>query len=122
MNQITDHPLYRVHSIDTAMNSTWEFYRKRFVALFLMGLIFSLIIQYISSSINLTELQSITDINEMMNSMKDYLWPMIAVSLVSLLFTAILQYYVIYNPLDSEKNALRCAINSMRYYFPYLII
>ena len=122
MNQITDHPLYRVHSIDTAMNSIWEFYRKRFVALFLMGLIFSLIIQYISSSINLTELQSITDINEMMNSMKDYLWPMIAVSLVSLLFTAILQYYVIYNPLDSEKNALRCAINSMRYYFPYLII
>jgi len=122
MNQITDHPLYKVHSIDTAMNSIWEFYRKRFVPLFLMGLIMSLIIQYISSSINLTELQSFTDINEMMNSMRDYLWPMLAVSLVSLLFTAILQYYVIYNPLDSDKNAFSCAINSLRYYLPYLII
>jgi len=122
MNQITDHPLYKVHSIDIAMNSIWEFYRKRFVPLFLMGLIMSLIIQYISSSINLTELQSFTDINEMMNSMRDYLWPMLAVSLVSLLFTAILQYYVIYNPLDSDKNAFSCAINSLRYYLPYLII
>lgn len=122
MNQITDHPLYKLHSIDTAMNSIWDFYRKRFVPLFLMGLIMSLIIHFISSSINLTELQSMTDINEMMNSMKDYLWPMLAVSLVSLLFTAIMQYYVIYNPLDSDKNALSCAINSLRYYFPYLII
>lgn len=122
MNQITDHPLYKVHSIDTAMNSIWEFYRTRFVHLFLMGLFMSLIIHYISSSINLTELQSVTDINEMMNSMKDYLWPMLAVSMVSLLFTAILQYYVIYNPLESDKNVLRCGVNSLKYYFPYLII
>jgi hypothetical protein len=122
MYQISNHPLYRVHTIDSAMNSLWDFYRKRFIPLFVISFIMGLVLQYLSSLINISELQSITDINEIMLKLKDYLWPMLIVSVVSLLFTTILHYYVIYNPLDKENNIFRCILKSLRYFFPYLII
>jgi len=122
MDQINNHPLYRIHSIDSAMNSLWDFYKQKFVPLFIISFIMGLILQYLSTFINISELQSVTDINEIMLKLKDYVWPMILVSVVSLLFTTILNYYVIYNPLDRENNFFRCLLNSLRYFFPYLII
>lgn len=122
MEPIDKHPLYKVHTIDSAMNSIWEFYKQKFVALFIISFIMGLILQYLSTLINISELQSITDINEIMLKLRDYMWPMILVSLVTLLFTTILHYYIIYNPLSTENNFFRCLMNSLRYFVPYLII
>jgi hypothetical protein len=122
MDQINNHPLYRIHTIDSAMNSLWDFYKQKFVPLFIISFIMGLILQYLSTFINISELQSVTDINEIMLKLKDYVWPMIIVSVVSLLFTTILHYYVIYNPLDKENNIFQCILKSLRYFFPYLII
>jgi hypothetical protein len=122
MDKINNHPLYRIHTIDSAMNSLWDFYKQKFLPLFILSFIMGLVLQYLSSLINITELQSVTDINEIMLKVKDYFWPMLIISVVSLLFTTILHYYVIYNPLDRENNILQCILKSLRYFFPYLII
>ncbi len=122
MEKINDHPLYRIHTIDSAMNSLWDFYRQKFFPLFIISFIMGLVLQYLSSLINITELQAITDINEIMLKLKDFMWPILIISVISLLFTTILHYYVIYNPLDSENNIFHCILKSLRYFFPYLII
>jgi|WetSurSiteA1Bulk_404760.scaffolds.fasta_scaffold00256_8 hypothetical protein len=122
MEQINHHPLYRVHTIDSAMNSLWDFYRKKFIPLFLTSFVMGLLLQYLSTLINLNEIQSITTLDEMMVKLREYLWPMIIVSVISLLFTTVLQYYIIYNPLDPENNILRSALKSLRYFVLYMII
>jgi hypothetical protein len=123
MDQISSHPLYKMHNIDSAINSLWNFYLKKFIPLFSMAFVMGLILQYISSliKIDMTDYQTL-DIDQMMLSLRQYIWPMLIVSLTGLLFTTILQYYVIYNPLDPENSILTCTIKSLRYYLPYLII
>jgi len=122
MEPITSHPLYKAHTIDSAMDSLWSFYKRKFVPLFLMSFVMGLALQFLSSTINMTELQSMTDINEIMNKMKDLLLPMLIISLVSLLFSTVVQYYIIYNPLDPENNVFRCIISSLKYFIPYVIV
>ena len=48
--------------------------------------------------------------------------PILIISLINLLFTTILQYYIIYNPLDSENNIFVSVLKSLKYFIPYLII
>jgi hypothetical protein len=122
MDQFDKHPLYRRHNIDTAMNSLWEFYKKKFIPLFIMSLVMSLAIQYASSLVNLKELSSITDPMILFEKIKELLLPILIISLINLLFTTILQYYVIYNPIDGENTILVSILRSLRYFIPYLII
>lgn len=122
MDQISNHPLYKVHNIDSAMTSLWDFYKKKFAGLFIISLVMALISQYLSLKIDLSELQTITDPQDILLKMKDFIWPMIIISVISLFFSTILHYYVIYNPLDEDNNIVRCAVKSLRYFIPYLII
>ncbi len=85
MDHISSHPLYKVHTIDSAMSSLWDFYRKHFLPLFATSFVMGLILQYLSTLVNITELQSLTDVNEIMAKLKDYIWPMLIVSLCGLL-------------------------------------
>ncbi len=116
MDQINNHPLYKVHTIDSAMDSLWNFYKQKFLSLFLTSFVMGLVLQYISALVDINEIQSITTIDEMMLKVRDYIWPMLIISVVSLLFTTILHYYIIYNPLDAEINIFRSAMQSLRYF------
>lgn len=122
MDQLSNHPLYRRHNIDTAMNSLWDFYKRNFPVLFITSLVMSLAVQYGTSLLNLQDLQTTTDPLLLLEKVKDFLVPMLILSLVSLLFSAILQYYIIYKPLDQEINIFVSVLKAMRYYIPYLII
>jgi len=122
MEQINNHPLYRRHNIDSAMSSLWEFYKARFLALFIISFVMSLVIQYASTMVNFKELQTITDPLQMLEAIKGFIGPILLISLINLLFTTILQYYIIYNPLDSENNIVAAALRSLKYFIPYLII
>jgi hypothetical protein len=123
MDQISNHPLYKAHTIDSAMSSIWEFYTKKFISLFLISLVMGLVLQYLSSliKIDIGDYQTF-DINDMMLKLKEFMWPMLIVSVAGLLFTTILHYYVIFNPLDPENNIFRCTIKSLRYFIPYILI
>ncbi len=103
MDQLRNHPLYQKHTIDSAMNSLWGFYKKNFLTLFLTSFVMSLIIQYISSRLNINDLQNIKDPKEILEKVKEFIWPIVLLSLVSLVFSLIIHYYVIYNPVDVKK-------------------
>ncbi len=120
MDQFSNHPLYRKHNIDSAMSSIWEFYKSKFLSLFIISLAMSLVIQYASTMVNMKELQTITDPMLLLDKMKGYLVPILIISLINLLFTTILQYYIIYNPINSD-NIFSSLIKSLKYFIPFLI-
>lgn len=122
MDQFSSHPLYRKHNIDSAMSSLWEFYKKKFLSLFIISLVLSLVMQYASTFVDIKEIQTVTDPMIMLGMLKDYIVPILIISLINLLFTTILQYYIIYSPLNSEDNILVTLLKSLKYYIPYLII
>jgi hypothetical protein len=122
MDQFRNHPLYRKHNIDSAMSSLWDFYKKRFMSLFLISFAMSLVLQYVSTFVNIQELSSVTDPMVMLGMMKELLVPILIISLINLLFNVILQYYVIYNPLSKENNIIVSMLKSLRYFIPYVIV
>jgi len=122
MDQLSNHPLYRKHNIDSAMSSLWELYKKKFLSLFIISFAMSLVLQYISTFVNFEEISTITDPMVMLGKMKELIGPILIISVINLLFTTILQYYIIYNPLNSENNILVSAHKSLKYFIPYLII
>jgi O-antigen/teichoic acid export membrane protein len=122
MEQFRNHPLYRVHNIDTIMSSLWEFYKKKFVILFITSFVMSLGIQLISLNLDIAELRTITDPMAMLEKMKGLILPMLLMSLANLFFTAILQYYVIYSPVDSNVTIFSSIYKSLKYFLPYLVI
>lgn len=122
MDQFNNHPLYRRHNIDSAMNSLWDFYKKKFLSLFIMSFVMSLVIQYASTLVNMKELSSITDPMVLFEKIKDFLIPILIISLINLLFTTILQYYIIFNPVNNENNIFISIVKSLKYFIPYLII
>ena len=77
MDQFSNHPLYRRHNIDSAMNSLWDFYKKKFLSLFIMSLVMSLVIQYASTLVNMKELSTITDPMVLLEKLKDFLVPIL---------------------------------------------
>lgn len=81
----------------------------------------SLVIQYASTMVNVKELSTITDPMIMLEKIKDILVPILIISLINLLFTTILQYYIIFNPVNSSNTVFVSIIRSLRYFIPYLI-
>jgi hypothetical protein len=122
MDQYTNHPLYRKHNIDSAMSSLWEFYKKKFLSLFIISLVMSLVIQYASKMVNFKDLTTDPDPMVMLEKIKVFIVPILIISLINLLFTTILQYYVIYNPLGNKNNIVVAAVKSLKYFIPYLIL
>jgi hypothetical protein len=122
MDQFSNHPLYRRHNIDSAMSSLWDFYKRKFMPLFLMSLVMSLVIQYASAQVNMKELTSITDPMILIEKAKGFILPFLMISLLNLLFSTILQYYVIFSPVNNEITVFNSILRSLRYFIPYLII
>jgi hypothetical protein len=121
MENLSNHPLYRRHSIDTALNSTWEFYKRNFLQLFGISLIMSIINQYTASLIKFGEMQSVTEPAQMIEKLQEFVLPILIISVVNLFFTTLLQHYIIRKPLDGTS-ILSSFISAFRYFFPFLII
>ena len=122
MDHFRNHPLYQKHNIDSAMSSLWDFYKKNFLVLFATSFLMSLAIQYISSLLNLTDLQGITDPSELLEKAGEFIGPIIIMSLINLLFSTILHYFIIYNPVEEDKTIYVSVLKSLRYFLPYLIL
>ena len=122
MDQFSNHPLYRKHDLDTVISSLWEFYKKKFVVLFIASFLVSFLMQYLSLTFNFNELQTMTDPMEMIEKLKGMMWPMLGIALINILFTTILHYYVIYNPIDSNVTIFNSVYKSLKYIIPYLIL
>ena len=122
MENLKEHPLYRKHTLDTVMSSLWEFYRKKFLVLFITSFILSVTTHLLMLNFNLTELQNFTDPMEVLEKVRGMILPIAIISVISLYFTVVLQYYVICNPVDRDITILSSTYKSLKYFLPYLII
>ena len=122
MDQIKEHPPYRKHNIDSAMNALWAFYKTRFIALFLISLGMSLVQQYATMFMDFSELKGNPSVEVILEKFREMLVPLLILAVVSLLFTTILHYYVLHKPLYPECNILICILRSFKYFLPYLVI
>jgi hypothetical protein len=57
----------------------------------------------------------------LLEKIKGLVVPILIISLISLLSTTILQYYIIFSPLNKE-NVLNSVVKSLKYFIPYLIV
>jgi len=122
MDQFSNHPLCRKHTIDSAMSSIWEFYKQRFLSLFLISFAMSLVLQYASTFANLDKISASNDPMVMLGMLKDVMVPILIITLLNLLFNIVIQHYIIYNPLDKENTILVSFSKSLKYFLPYLIL
>jgi hypothetical protein len=122
MYLLENHPLNRKHTIDSAMNSLWDFYKARFLSLFFISLGMSLIIQYASTYIDIKEIQEITDPMLMLEKFKEIVVPMTILLIINIILSAILQHYILFNPVDSSVNIFVSIKRTVRYLIPLFII
>ncbi len=122
MDQFSSHPLYRKHDLDSVMSSLWTFYVKNFLVLFLTAFVLNLAARFLYSTIDLTLIYSTTEPLEMLSAMKKWIWPMAGMIPLSLLMMLVLQYYIIYKPVDSTINIFNSIYKSMRYLLTYIIL
>jgi hypothetical protein len=120
MDRFKNHPLNRRYNIDSAISYLLDFYKKKFLPLFLMSFAMSLVMEILSTSLDYTKLQNTTDIQVMVDSMKEMIWPIVTIMILSLLFNLIMNYYVLYNPLHPEINVFKSILHSMKYFLPYM--
>jgi len=122
MDNMKDHPLYRKHDIDSAMNALWAFYKGRFVALFLISLVISGILQYATMLIDFKSLYTVTDPALVLEKLKSYMVPMLIFMVAGLLSNTIMHYYILHKPIDSSMNIFISIVKSLKYFIPYLIL
>jgi hypothetical protein len=122
MDQFSSHPLYRKHDLDSVMSSLWSFYVKHFLVLFLTAFVLNLAARFLYSTIDFAQLMSLTDPFEMLSAMKKWILPMAGMMAISFLMMVILQYYIIYKPVDSTVNIFTSIYKSLKYLVTYFII
>ncbi|MCX6333181.1 MAG: hypothetical protein NT092_02635 [Bacteroidia bacterium] len=122
MDQFSSHPLYRKHDLDSVMSSLFSFYKKHFLTMFLTSFVVNIAVQFLTTTIDISKITSLTDPLEMLAEMKTWMWPMAGAFAGALLLTVILQYYIIYKPVDNSVNIFSSIYKSMKYLVPYIII
>jgi hypothetical protein len=105
------------------MGSLWYFYKKNFLVLFLASFVVSLCVQLISSKMNFGDTTSYSaDPMQLLEKYKSMMVPFLEMAAISLVFNLILQYYVMFNPLEEHPNIFEAAYKSLKYLPAYLII
>ena len=122
MENIKKHPLYKKYSLDNLISSLLEFYRSKFIVLFLSSLVVSaLTIFYTNKYIDINALQATSDPEELMLIFNDMVVPLMLIFLVNLLFYMVLNHYIIHSPLDENHNFFHSMRQSLNLVFPYLV-
>jgi len=121
MEDFRNHPLYKRHTLDSAMDSLWIFYKGHFLVLFLISFVVSLAMQFFAQSFDYDQLRSLADLNEIMEVYKQMAVAMIPVLALTLFVTVLLNLYVLRSPSEGN-NILSFIVNSFRYLLTYVII
>jgi len=123
MANFSNHPLYRIHTLDSVMGSLWDFYKKNFIVLFLASFVVSLCVQLISAQMNFGDITSYSaDPMQLLEKYKSMMVPFLEMAAISLVFNLILQYYIMFNPLEEHPSIFEAAYKSLKYLPAYLII
>jgi hypothetical protein len=108
--------------MDSAISSLWEFYKKNFLVLFLTSFVIAIGMQLIMPKMNFGEISSYTDPMQLLDMYKRLMVPFLGMAAISILLNVILQYYVMYHPLEEHPNIFEAAFKSLKYLPAYIII
>jgi hypothetical protein len=122
MENYTSHPFYRKHDLESAFSTVFSFYMKNFLPLFLTTFLITAAIQFLSSTLDITRIAGITDPVEMMTELRKWIGPMLGALAFSMVLFLIIQYFIIFKPLDSSVNIFTSVYKSMIYLPAFLII
>lgn len=122
MNKFSSHPLYRRHDLDSAFSSILGFYKKHFLVLFLTSFVMAIGTSIVSVQINLGDMTSTTDPMVLLEKYKSLVVPYLEILAISLVFNVLIQYYILYNPIEGNPNFFEAALKSIKYLPAYLII
>jgi hypothetical protein len=120
MEKYSNHPLAGAKDLDSGMNLLWAFYKKHFVVLYVISVFASLASTFITSGIDLTALQSTTDPTELLAIYKTYAVPYFLLIIISLIFSIVIQAYILDKPIDQPYSFLDSLKKSVVALFPYL--
>ena len=118
---LKNHPLYRNYTIDTAISSLFDFYKNNFIKLFVLSLVMSAALQYVSAYFDIASFQNETDINALIEKMRELMIPFSIIALINLFFSIIIQHYIMFSPLDENSSVLNSGVSSFKYVFPYIV-
>jgi hypothetical protein len=82
----------------------------------------SFVLQYVSTIFDFKELQTSTDPEIIMEKIKDYILPILLITVLNLFMVTIIQHYIIFSPLDETNSIFVSVVQSLKYFIPYLII
>lgn len=123
MTDIDNHPLKKRYNLDITLNSIIHFYKEWFMPLFGISLASSLLTSVMSSGIDISGLEGLTDPAEMIAVMKPMAWRYMLIAVIGLYFNLILQYFIIARPLQPESDLPSEIMRvTVRYLFPVLVV
>lgn len=123
MLDYTKHPLNKRYDLDSALTSIWEFYKKWFGSLMLISFVFSLITSYLTGRINISEMYSVDEADEMMAILRSMIGPYLLIILFAFVFGLILHYYVIRKPVDPDSNIFSIGAKGIaKFFLPLLVL
>jgi membrane protease YdiL (CAAX protease family) len=123
MLDYTKHPLNKRYDLDSALTSIWEFYKKWFGSLMLISFVFSLITSYLTGRINISEMYSVDEVDEMMAIVRSMIGPYLLIILFAFVFGLILHYYVIRKPVDPDSNIFSIGTTGIvKFFLPLLVL
>jgi hypothetical protein len=101
MNSYKDHILFRKHTLDSAMESLWTFYKTNFAPLFIISFIFTTIVTFLSINIDMEkmiEAASGQDMEAWKTVMREIVLSSVPATLVSLLAFSYISLYILDSP------------------------
>lgn len=129
MEDFSNHPLNKKHTIDTAMDSLWRFYSSHFFVLFLISFVASVAVNFYTQSIDFDKLIGSAQrlqtepefLGEYIEVVKQTMTEMIPVFVLMIFINVLLSLYVLRNP-SQGNNIPVYFIGSFKYFLTYLII
>jgi hypothetical protein len=121
MEDYRNHPLYKKHTLDTAMDSLWKFYTGHFLVLFLISFVISAAMSFFSQTIDFEQMMGMTEIDELILLYKQLALAMVPVAILSLFANVLISNYVLRSPSEGN-NILAFFISSFKYLLTYFII
>ena len=122
MNNYQNHPLAGASDLDSAMTKLWSFYKKYFIGLYIISVIMALLSSLVTSGLDLTAMQGITDPQEMFELMKGMAGPYAVLMLISLVFAVLLHAWVLEKPLGEPDFTASFLKKSLVTLIPYLVV
>lgn len=121
MEKYRNHPLAGATDLDSAMNRLWEFYKKYLPGIYLISVVISLISGVISSSLDLTGIQSTTDPEQVLIMLKSMAVPYLLIVATSLVLGVFLHVWILEKPVE-ESNLMPVLVkSSLRAIIPLLV-